>query len=339
MKVKYVEQFVDRLGNIRFYYRVYPGPRTPLRGPLDSPEFWADYVAAKNVTVNVDTDTTLPETQTIRWLCTKYYSTAEYKSLGTGTRKGRKSSLERFCKKHGGKGYKNIKTPHFRAIRDKMTDRPEAWNNLRKALRQVFKYAVEYNHLETSPMNDVPKLAPINKDGWHTWTKEEIKQFLNTHPIGSKARLALALLLFTGQRRGDIIHLGRQHIKDGWVQIRQQKTGKALDIPVSKELRRTIDATPTGDLNFLVTEYGKPWSNAGFGNKFRDWCDAAGLPHCSAHGLRKAAAAELAELGCTAHEIMAITGHESIQEVERYTKAAEQKRMAKSAMRKLEGQN
>ena len=85
--------------------------------------------------------------------------------------------------------------------------------------------------------------------------------------------------------------------------------------------------------------YGKPWSNAGFGNKFRDWCDAAGLPQCSAHGLRKAAAAKLAELGCTAHEIMAITGHESIQEVERYTKAAEQKRLAKSAMRKLQGQN
>ena len=97
-------------------------------------------------------------------------------------------------------------------------------------------------------------------------------------------------------------------------------------------------AGPTGVLTFLVTEYGKPWTNAGFGNKFRDWCDAAGLPHCFAHALRKAAAAKLAELGCTAHEIMAITGHESLKEVERYTKAAEQKRPAKSAMRKLQGQ-
>ena len=97
-------------------------------------------------------------------------------------------------------------------------------------------------------------------------------------------------------------------------------------------------AGPTGVLTFLVTDYGKPWSNAGFGNKFRDWCDTAGLHHCSAHGLRKAAAAKLAELGCTVHEIMAITGHESLKEVERYTKAAEQKRLAKSAMRKLQGQ-
>ena len=98
-------------------------------------------------------------------------------------------------------------------------------------------------------------------------------------------------------------------------------------------------AGPTADLTLLVTDYGKPWSNAGFGYKIRDWCDTAGLPQCSAHGLRKAAAAKLAELGCTAHEIMAITGHESLKEVERYTKAAEQKRLAKSAMGKLQRQN
>ena len=170
-------------------------------------------------------------------------------------------------------------------------------------------------------------------------TIEEVEQFEDSHAIGTKARLALALLLFTSQRRGDVVHMGRQHIKDGWLKVRQQKTGKALEIPVIPELQRIIDASPTGDLNYLVTEYGKPWSNAGFGNKFRDWCDTAGLPQCSAHGLRKAAAAKLAELGCTAHEIMAITGHESLKEVERYTKAAEQKRLAKSAMKKLEGQN
>ena len=160
MKAKHIERFVDRLGNVRLYYRNRRGNglRIPLCGPFDSPEFWEDYVAAKKATVNVDTGTTtLPETQTIRWLCTKYYSTADYKKLGKGTRSGRKSSLERFCGEHGGKGYKNIKTPHLRGIRDKMADRPDAWNNLRKALRQVFKYAVQHNHLETSPMNDIGK--------------------------------------------------------------------------------------------------------------------------------------------------------------------------------------
>ena len=70
-------------------------------------------------------------------------------------------------------------------------------------------------------------------------------------------------------------------------------------------------------MTFLVTEFGKPYSVAGFGNRFRDWCDQAGLKHCSAHGLRKALATELANNGATAHEIMAVTGHQSLAEVER----------------------
>ena len=188
-------------------------------------------------------------------------------------------------------------------------------------------------------MNDVEKLTSKNKDGFHAWTLEEVEQFEKTHALGTKARLAFALLLFTGQRRGDVVVMGRQHVKDGWIKVRQEKTGKKIEIPILVELQRIIDATPTGDLTYLVTDYNKPFTPAGFGNRFRNSCGTAGLPQCSAHGLRKAAAAKLAELGCTAHEIMAITGHESIQEVERYTKAAEQKLLAKSAMVKLHGQN
>ena len=91
----------------------------------------------------------------------------------------------------------------------------------------------------------------------------------------------------------------------------------------------------SGHLTFLVTEYGRPFSVAGFGNKFRQWCDEAKLPHCSAHGLRKATAARLAERGATTHEIMAITGHQSLEEVERYTRAARRSQLADSGMAKL----
>ena len=132
--------------------------------------------------------------------------------------------------------------------------------------------------------------------------------------------------------------MGRQHVKDGWIKVMQEKTGKKIEIPILAELQRIIDASPTGDLTYLVTDYNKPFTPAGFGNRFRNWCDAAGLPQCSAHGLRKAAAAKLAELGCTAHEIMSITGHESLKEVERYTKSATQKRLAEGVRKKLEGQ-
>lgn len=108
-----------------------------------------------------------------------------------------------------------------------------------------------------------------------------------------------------------------------------------LTIPIVRPLQEAIDTTPVGIQTYLVSSFGKPFTQNGFGNRFRQWCDAAGLKECSAHGLRKAAAARLAEAGCTDREIMAITGHTTTKEVDRYTKGAKQKLMAKTAMLKL----
>ena len=108
-----------------------------------------------------------------------------------------------------------------------------------------------------------------------------------------------------------------------------------MDIPVHPDLAEVIAATPSRHLTFLVTKFGKPFTTSGFSNKLKDWCRQADLPHCSAHGLRKAAAVRLAERGATPHEIMAITGHKTLQEVERYTRAARQAKLADSAMTKL----
>jgi integrase len=167
------------------------------------------------------------------------------------------------------------------------------------------------------------------------WTEEEIARFENCHPIGSRARLAHGLLLFTGQRRSDVIRMGRQHIRDGMLHVRQRKTGAELSIPVHPHLQKIIDASVIGQMTFLTTSFGKPFSALGFSNWFRKQCDMAGLHHCSAHGLRKAAARRLADAECTAHEIAAITGHASLREVARYTKGADQKRLATSAMQKM----
>jgi integrase len=146
--------------------------------------------------------------------------------------------------------------------------------------------------------------------------------------------LALTLLLYTGQRRGGVIRMGRQHIRNGVVHVRQQKTGIELAIPIHATLQAVITETPVDHLTLLTTQTGKPFSAAGFGNWFRDRCNEAGLAHCSAHGLRKTAARRLAEAGCTMHEIAAITGHASLSEVQRYTKAVDQARLAQSAMEK-----
>ena len=149
----------------------------------------------------------------------------------------------------------------------------------------------------------------------------------------------MMILLYTACRREDVVRLGPQHVRGGRLRYRQAKNEHRnpvdLDIPVHPDLEAVIEATASGHLTFLTTEYRRPFSPAGFGNRFRDWCNEAGLPHCSAHGLRKAAAARLAERGATAHEIMAITGHRSLEEVERYTRAARQGGLADAAMRKF----
>ena len=149
-----------------------------------------------------------------------------------------------------------------------------------------------------NPANGI-RLPNLKTDGYHAWTEAEIEQFQERHALGTKARLALALLLYTGQRRGDVVRLGRQHIRDGFVHMRQQKTSIELALPIHPKLAAIIAETPAEHLTLLTTQTGKPFSAAGFGNWFRDRCNEAELGHCSAHGLRKAAARRLAEAGCT----------------------------------------
>jgi integrase len=201
-------------------------------------------------------------------------------------------------------------------------------------LRSLCQFAVKQKWLRADPTANI-KLASVKSDGFHCWTDDEIAQFEAHHPVGSKPRLALGLLLYTAQRRSDVVRMGRQHVRNGALTVKQEKTGKPLVIPMHPELRAILDATPSEHLTFLVTTTGKPYGPNHFSETFREWCDAAGLPkHCSAHGLRKAACRRLAEAGASANEIASISGHANLNEVARYTKAADQARLARNAMAK-----
>jgi integrase len=228
-------------------------------------------------------------------------------------------------------------------------DRPDSANGLRKVLREMMKMAVKLGWRDTDPTQGVKKIKPKKKGGFHRWADAEIKRFEERHAMGTKARLAMALGLYTGQARQDAILMGEQHISReydpeqerevevlNWIRKKtEDKTGFELAIPVHPELRRTIDATPSGHLTFLVNELGAPFTAAGFGNWFRDRCNEAGLPQCSFHGLRKAAATRLIDAGCDVVEASAITGHASLKELQRYIETRDRKRAARRAMRKL----
>jgi integrase len=263
-----------------------------------------------------------------------YYQDNRFTTLALGTQKSRRAILERFRAEHGDKRLAGLQRPHVAAILG--AKKPFAARNWLAALRGLMQFAVATGLLGSDPTAD---FAPVKAKAGriHTWTEAEIEQFEHRHPVGSRARLAMALLLYTGQRRSDVVRMGPQHIRRGVLSIMQQKTGTELAVPVHPRLAEIIAATECGHLAFLVTAAGAPFSANSFGNLFRAWCDEAGLPQCSAHGLRKAACRRLAEIGCSAPEIAAISGHKSLKEVQRYIEEADQARLAQAAMRRMMG--
>ena len=327
---KFVQAFIDRNGTPRFYFRRSGFKSVPLPGLPWSPQFMEVYQAAlSGQPLQIGVNKTKPGT--VSAVIIAYYHDQSFVALAPNTQRPLRSILERFRDEHGDKRIVSLQRQHITALLK--TKKRFAARHWLKAIRTLMKFAIEIGLREDNPAAGV-KLPNLKTDGYHTWTEAEIEQFEIRHGLGTRARLALALLLYTGQRRGDVVRLGRQHIREGFMHLRQQKTGIELAIPIHATLAAIIAETPAEHLTLLTTQTGKPFSAAGFGNWFRDRCNEAGLLHCSAHGLRKAAARRLAEAGCTMHEIAAITGHASLSEVQRYTKAADQKRLALSAMEK-----
>jgi integrase len=263
-----------------------------------------------------------------------YFSSLEFHALAKGTQAMRRALLERVREHHGDKP---LALMPQKFVADGLSNmKPHAARNMLGALRGLLQFAVKHGLAEMDVTQGI-KLPAIKSDGYYTWSEADIAVFESYHPVGTMPRLALALLLYTGQRRGDVLRMGRQHIHDGVLTVRQDKTGVTLAIPVHPDLKAIFEATRGGHLNFLTTQRGEPFrSGANFSNYFREWCNEAGLPkECSAHGLRKAACRRLAEAGCSANEIAAISGHATLKEVERYTKAVDQARLARNAMARV----
>jgi integrase len=331
---KYCQGFVDRHGKARWYLRRPGFKRVALPGLPWTPQFMAAYEAAmagETVSAAVGSKRTKPGS--IAALVASYYQSTEYRNLKPITQKTYRSVMEPFREQHGDKPVAAMQREHVKAIVAKVADRPAASNNWLKAIKILMRHAVETGMRRDDPTLGLRKMR-TGSSGFRTWTEEEIERFHARHPIGSRARLALDLLLHTGQRRADVVRMGRQHVRGGVLTITQQKTGTEVSIPLHPDFIASLDALPTRNMTFLLTEYGKPFTPDGFGNWFRDRVVEAGLPKgLSSHGLRKAACRRLAEAGCTANEIMSISGHKNLKEVTTYTEAASRSALARRAMK------
>jgi integrase len=268
---------------------------------------------------------------TVNALIISYYASSAFQDLRPSTQRLRRNILESFRADHGDKRLQGLSWQHLDAI-IAAKKKPETRNHLLKALRAVLDVAVLQGLLPNNPAKLVKRAKSKNPDGYHSWTEEEVLQFEARHPIGTKARLALALGMFTGQRKGDCLKMGWQHISDGGIRVKQEKTGTELLIPVHPELKKILDITPREHLTLIVTEFGAQFTAGGFGNWFKRRCREAGLPHCPFHGLRKLAATRIIDAGGTSAQAMAITGHKDLRVFEKYIRGRDQKRLAREAL-------
>ncbi len=354
MKVpfKYVYEDRDRYGNARLYFWRGKGrPKTRIHEEAGSEAFSQTYkrLMAQSDEAAPTASSSIPAVRpnTFRSMTVAYFKSASFKRLGPTTQHARRLVIETMCTEPIHPGAQEtfadfplprMSTKSLRILRDRKVDLPEAANQRVKVLRTMFRWATSEELVQSNPARDLERLENAS-EGHHSWTIEEIRQFEARHPVGTKARLALCLLMWTGVRRSDAVRLGRQHARNGIFTFTPVKNARRkpvrAEIPILPELQRVIDSSPTGDMAYLVTDYGRPFTAPGFGNKFRQWCNEADLPHCSAHGLRKAGAATAAENGATSQQLMAIFSWCSLAEAERYTRAASKGKLAREAMHLL----
>jgi integrase len=322
----------DRHGKRRVRFRL-GGFSTYLTGTPWSEDFMRQLAAALDG-VKAQTGTVgIARTQagTINALAAAYFQSRQFGNLADSTKDDRRRVIDKFRSLHGDKPLKGLKRVHIEQFMTDKEDTPTAANNLLKILRVMLRLAVRENMMNSNPATGVEKYK-IDSDGHHTWSEDEIAQYEAAHLIGTRARLAQALLLYTGQRVSDVHRMGWQHMTGDGVKVRQKKTGKFLTIPLHPQLKAMLATLPRTNMTFMVTERGAPFTAQGLGTFVKQHCVTAGLPHCSAHGLRKAAAVRLASAGCSVNEIAAITGHASLREIARYTQAADQERLARQAL-------
>lgn len=332
---KGVTEFQDRHGKWHLRYRA-KGKATYYFKTRPGQDGWREeYEQARSGEAAPKVRTSMrTKPGTMSALIAVYYGTPEFTGLAASSQKTYRNMLERFREAHGDKQVATLTRAHIKAMIGAMHETPAAANNLLDRLRILMKLAMDDDWRADDPTYRVRGFK-LSGDGFHTWSEDDIDKFCEHYPIGTSARLAMGLMLYTGQRRSDMVRMGWQHLSGDRMRVHQLKTDEMLSIPVHPDLAAILAKTERTDLPILLTQFGKPFTANGFGNRMRKWCTAAGLPECTSHGLRKAAARRMAEAGCTNKEIMAITGHKTDREVTRYTKAADQIRLADRAMEAL----
>jgi integrase len=327
----YVHSYRDRHGRLRAYYRR-NGLRVPLKGDPGSPEFLAEYQRAH---ASFE-DKGRPQAQagTFGALVESYYASPEFGQLKPATKEAYRRGIDGLRAIIAGIRLAGVTRKVISEYRKRLADRPATANQAMRAIKTLFNWAIAEEILGANPAENV-KALKTNSDGWQPWPAAALERF-SRDSIGAP-RTAFFLALYTGQRRGDVLRMRWDDIDAGGINVRQGKTGAKLWVPMAPALAEELARTPRKGLTIVQRQDGAPYTDDGFAavwSREQHRLGCAGLPF---HGLRKNATEALYEAGCTPQQVQAITGHKTLAMVQKYGAGANQRRMAKGAMKMLEG--
>jgi integrase len=333
IKLQYVHEYVDRQGAVRRYFRK-DGKQTSLPGVPGSAEFMAAYQACLS-SQPVPTPVTQKLDGSFGRLVADFYASRMFRDdLKPSSRRIYRSVLEPLAAQHGHRAVSSMTPDAAARIIERIgSEKPAMANLTRAVLRKLMNFAVKSKMIVANP---VVGIEPYKMGEHHTWTDIELRQYEGHWKVGTRERLAYALLLYTAQRVGDAAAMTRSHIQDNEIYVVQEKTGAELWIPIHPELELALKACPTKGLALVGKADGTPFTTSGLGGFMARAIEKAGLPErCVPHGLRKAMMRMMAEGNATVKQIAGVSGHKSLREIERYTKAADQRKLARAGMDKV----
>jgi integrase len=331
----HLQRRVTRHGKVAWYVRVARGPLVRIRSEFGTPEFDIEYQAAVSGAPRAKSGGS-PAAGTLAWLVDRYRETTAWTTLSEATRRQRENIFKHVLESAGQQPFAKITSAVIQAGRERRSATPAQARHFLAAMRGLFRWALDARLIRTDPTVGVKNPKRPKGDGFRPWTEDDVAAYERRWPIGTRQRVWLDVLLYTGLRRGDAVRIGRQHVRDGVAQIKTEKSGFTVEVtlPILPVLARTLAAGPCGGLSFICGERGEPLTKESFGNLFRAACTAAGVPG-SAHGVRKIAATTAANNGATVAQLNALFGWRGSAMASLYTEKADRRRLALDAMHKL----
>ncbi|WP_406871583.1 tyrosine-type recombinase/integrase [Aminobacter sp. P9b] len=358
----FIEKNKSRHGTMRYYFRVDGKRLARLPDDPDTEAFSKAYWKARNDHESGKGETPSPVENLLgkpipgsfRALCVAYLRSDPYLRLDDTTRAKRKAIIDSMLlepiKRGGAKIFASmpmaaLDVANIEILRNRKSDTPFAADERLKILRQVFETTRpgKDGKPEKIVRQNLARLVePYRKktDGHHTIRDDEIEKYIRHHGPESKAVLAIVIMMYTGLRVSDLAAIGPQHRRGDRFMLKlfknRNRTPVTLEIPVHPTLDAVLALHPVKGMNYLMTEYGKPFTIKGLGNRVSEWFSQAHLPHCTAHTVRKGLATSLAESEATDSMLDGLFGWKDGKTSKIYTARKQQAKLARQAISRID---